>query len=484
MKKQEIEKSNNLINHFFIAGFGVFISMALGLISAPIMFRVADPIDYGRLTIFNTYASILVSIVFLGLDQALIRFFYECKDINEKRRLLRLCIFIPFLISIFAIIVFYVLVKLEIVSFDFTNIYILLLVLFVIITVFNTLCLNVLRLVYNSKIYSLCTAIQKIIYCIILVSCVFLDRNYFVMIIILANIISFLIPTIVGVVSSKELWKINKMDMPTNSKDILKYSLPLMLHNVIFTVFDSMDKLLVKKYCTEAEVGIYSSALTIVGIILLIKTAFEAIWYPAQTEHFTNNYEDKDFIKKGNRYITIIMFFVGINFIMFKDIVCLLLGQSYRDASQIIPFLIFNPIMLTISLTTISGIEVSKKSYLQTIIAFVCLVLYLVLGNLLIPIFGLKGAAICVAISYIVLFILRLLLSNKFYYIDYEFKKTFISIIVLFVFAYINTYYSINVYVVIIYIISMYILWMLYRKDIIDMILFVKDKIFNKNAEE
>ena len=45
-----------------------------------------------------------------------------------------------------------------------------------------------------------------------------------------------------------------------------------------------------------------------------------------------------------------------------KDLLVLLLGEDYRGASVMIPFLCLSPIMLTISDTTVIGITFSKKA--------------------------------------------------------------------------------------------------------------------------
>lgn len=478
MENKKEEKT--LVSHFLITGLGIFISIALGLVSMPIITRIASPDEYGKFTIFSTYASILVSIAFLGLDSSIIRFFYNYKNLKEKRNLLYLCVLIPSIVSILLVIIIFLLVKLNILSFEFNNYYLVLLAIFVITTIINTISINLLRLTFNSKFYSICTIVQKVIYCAILVICIFVKQEDLVTMLVIANILSLLISSIIAIIVTRENWNLDNISLPNNISEIAKYSLPLGIYNIIYVIFDSLDKLLVDKYCSEAEVGIYSSALTIVGIILLIKIAFDAIWTPAQTEHYTNNIEDKEFIRKGNKYITILMFFVGINIIMFKDVICLILGESYRGAGQIIPFLIFNPIMAAVSLTTISGIEISKKSYLQTIISIICLVIFYGVGNLIIPKFGLKGVAFTVAISYIVLYVLRVYFSNKYYYIDYEFWKSMILILITLVFAYINTYYSINFITIIIYFISLLAIWMLYKKDIINMFEFIKGSLSRK----
>ena len=53
---------------------------------------------------------------------------------------------------------------------------------------------------------------------------------------------------------------------------------------------------------------------------------------------------------------------VAVGTIMFKDLIILLLGKDYREASMVIPFLVFMPLMYTISETTVGGIDFKKAS--------------------------------------------------------------------------------------------------------------------------
>ena len=60
-KKEDV----SFIQHFLNVGIGTFINLLLGFISTPLITRIADPSEYGQLSIFNAYADIAPSTVFL-----------------------------------------------------------------------------------------------------------------------------------------------------------------------------------------------------------------------------------------------------------------------------------------------------------------------------------------------------------------------------------------------------------------------------------
>ena len=160
------------------------------------------------------------------------------------------------------------------------------------------------------------------------------------------------------------------------------------------------------------------------------------------------------------------MFFIGINLIIFKDILALLLGEDYREATYVFPFLIFNPIMYTISETTVNGLVFKKKSNYQVLISVISCGANLIGNFLLIPILGSKGAAISTGISYIIFFSLRTLFSNKFFYIDFGLKKIYLLTFVVSVYALYNTYFKTNILSVIGYFFCLLTIVFLYKDDI------------------
>ena len=70
----------SFLSHFIVIGSGTIVNMLLGLLTTPIITRIVNPNEYGQLSIFNMYTNIAVMVLCIGLDQALVRFFYEKKE--------------------------------------------------------------------------------------------------------------------------------------------------------------------------------------------------------------------------------------------------------------------------------------------------------------------------------------------------------------------------------------------------------------------
>lgn len=126
----------------------------------------------------------------------------------------------------------------------------------------------------------------------------------------------------------------------------------------------------------------------------------------------------------------------GAGVILCKDLFVMLLGNKYQEAAQIIPFLMFEPIMYTISETTATGIVVQKKSKYQMLIAGVSCITNFFGNWLLTPLMGARGAALSTGVSYIVFFAMRTVLANKVFYVDYHLKNFMLVSLTLLLFAY------------------------------------------------
>ena len=336
----------------------------------------------------------------------------------------------------------------------------------------SAFALLIIRLEYKSKLYSTINIIAKLVYIAIGIPLVtFVNKDNLVELI-LAYIGSQMVCVLIGVLSQSDNWNLIKMrkdDCHIAQKELIKYGFPFIFSLGVMSLFQAMDKISLSTLSTYNEVGIYSSAYSIVNVFTVIQTTFNALWGPMAVEHYSQNPSEKLFYQNGNKVITLIMFFLGFSLMLFKDIFALLLGTRYRDAALIVPFLTFSPIMYTISETTVTGLVFKKKSNIQIIISVGACVTNIIGNTILVPLYGGRGAAISTGISYIVFFTLRTFLSNKYYYVDYHLGRFYVVTGMAILYALINTFQRINIVTITGYIVCITVLLILY-KDVINLI--------------
>lgn len=483
----EEQKNKSFVSHFCAIGLGTIISMALGLLSTPIITRMVEPDEYGKFSIFQMYTSIALMVLCLGLDQSLVRFFYVHDEKEYKQSLVRYCFWIPFATTLLMSAIVSILSLGGIIKFEFTPTVMVLLSINVIVAVANRIAVLLLRITYQSKKFAACNVLAKLFYvAIALILCKTIKAHFFVLLAI-ASIVSVTVSTLFAIFESRELWSFSVKFPLTNRNEIIRYGMPLILSMGITTVFQAIDKMSLNHYCTYADVGIYSSAMTLVNIFAIIQSTFNSLWGPMQVEHYTKHPEDTSYNQKANRMITVVMFFIGITLILVKDVFALLLGEKYRLAGAILPFLIFNPIMYTISETTCPGIGKSKKSYLNIIVASGACITNLIGNTILVPKLGCQGAAISTGVSYFVFWALRTVLSNRYYYIDYGIPKFLTITLLVSGYALYNTFVPFNWISFVLYIILVAVIILLYRSALNDIIKilynFVKEKFGGGNVQ-
>ncbi|WP_276944337.1 lipopolysaccharide biosynthesis protein [Faecalibaculum rodentium] len=433
---------NKLISQFLIMGIGTAISIGLSVISTPVITRLVDPFQYGEYSIFTMYINIALMVLCLGMDQALVRYFYDRDQLQYKTSLLKLCFVVPVTIALFVSSIFLLLCYYKIIRYEFSMTITFLLCINVVLCIWNRISTLLLRTIYDSKSYSISNILYKIIFILLsLILIAFYHQDGLISLVI-ATTLAYVFQAIYATISGKKYWKLCGQTYPSNSLEIIRYGLPFILSMGLTTVFQALDKLSLNYYCTYSDVGVFSSAMSIVNIFALIQTTFNALWGPLQVEYYVKHPDDPSVIKKVNKYITVIMFVFGITLIMGKDIFALLLGDDFREASSILPFLIFNPIMYTISETTCCGIGISKKSYLNIYVSLIACCTNLIGNMSLVPPLGPRGAAISTGLSYIVFFLSRTYFSNINHYINYQLKKIYILITLAVLYALYNTFYD------------------------------------------
>lgn len=463
-----------ILGHFLNIGIGTIVNVLLGIITTPLITRVVDPADYGSFSVFNSYVDIILALVFLGLDRSLIRFFYNGNN-RDKIGLVKLCFFVPIASSLVVFGIYFVLIINGYIELRFGYVYIVLMLVYVLVTIWNRISTTLLRMTYKTKEYSFCKIIEKVVYTLLILSYILAVRRNFFLMLVLAALVPAMVVAIISTRYTEDYWDFSKASRNVNSREVLIYGLPFIVYSGMIAMLDSLDKFAIDTYCNEYDVGVYSAGLALVSMFLILKSIFETLWAPLQTEHYTNNPEDTSFIRKGSLYISIIMFFLGINIIMFKDVVCYILGGKYRDAGMVLPFLFLGAVAYSISDTTVVGIDYSKKSYMHAIIGGIVIVIDFLGNYYLVPRIGIIGAALATAVSYLIYLILRTFFSNRFYYIDFGVKKLFIMFILIILFASLSTFVNNIILNIILYVTCMCFLGILYYSEIKEMLFYVLD---------
>ncbi len=462
-----MNKKNSVLHQFVNLASGSLITMIIGFFTTPILTNLVNPDDYGKLSIFTVYLNVAVLILCIGLDQALVRFYYVKDTTSYKSGLLKKCSRLPLWATAAVGILFSVLCMAGMIRFKFGKIIAVCLsgcVFFDVLTRFSSLAV---RLEYKSKTYSLLKIIRKASYVVLVIPAVFLFQEHQFLMLAVCTLAAAACEALFGIFFERKLW-FGKPDRDTpETKVLVRYASPFILSMGLTTVFQAIDKFVLERYSTYAELGVYSAAMSLIHVFAILQSTVNTMWAPMATEHYEKAPEDKTFFAKANAYVTILMFFVGLCLILVKDVFALLLGEKYRLAAYILPCLCLNPIMYTLSETTVNGINFAKKSHYHILVGAVSCVVCFAGNMLLVPIFGGRGSAISAGLSYIVFFALRTYFSYKCYPVHFGVGKIAILTAAVFAYALYNTFVPFGIFTVLGFVGCVALLVLLYRSDIV-----------------
>ena len=478
MKKQSTLQ--NIIAMFA----GTCLNILISFVTTPLITRLVLPEDYAQWSLFTSYSTVLYAIVMIGLDQAFIRFYYKDDSINYKRFLIFTSIKIPFFICvIFSLCSFSWIQKLGLFGYEGLLPYILTMI-NVIILIVNRISQLVLRMEQRGKAYSTLIVLNKIVFAVMAIGLITATQINNFIILTISSMVSQAVITIAAIWMTKKYWKfydIQKDFCEIRIKDLMLYGIPFIWALLAGDIFNAADKWSLNILTNLHEVGVYSAAATIVALTSVVNTTFCLLWAPMAMEHYSKDPEETTFFVRANAYITIAMFGIGAAIIGFKDIIILFLGEEYRLSSTIVPFLLFNPIMTTISETTVYGINFKKKTMYHTVIMLISCGINVILNFVFVPIFSSKGAALATAISYTAFFVLRTFFANKVFPVKFELKRFSFITILFSIYAAINTFIEIPIlHNIVMMLIFILLLLVIYRKYVCSLWQWLSKQVIKK----
>lgn len=460
-----------LLKKFLSFSIGNWITMVIAIITTPIITRLFDPAVFGMYSMYILVINIILIISILGSDQSYMRYF---NTVENKAALLFKCLkisFISFFIVGILAFIFRTQLSIFIISED-DNMLFYLIIAGLLINLINRFMLTVIRMKQNAKLYSIVNVFTKVTEVSLIIT-FFFNVGETVYSLIYASLISNLVIMVFLIFNNRKLIQNIKSKSNIKTREILNYGVPFTFSLIVFWLFESIDKISLRQFSSLEELGLYAAAMKLVGIVVIIQTSFQTFWTPVALEKFEIKNGEK-FFSNINLIVGFVMLVMGIVIILGSDIVKILLGGNYSSASDILPFLLLAPIMYTVSETTVMGINFFKKTGWHIVIAVIACISNIIGNLLLVPSLGAKGAAMSTGISYIVFFAMRTNVSSRFFKVDYQIKKYYLGTLILVLYALYATLYNASLLHFLIGIVSLLLLFLIYLKDMREIINFIK----------
>ncbi len=441
MITMNINKKKTAFGGFLSYFYGNFVVLLLGFIQTPLVTRIMSTDEYGRTRVFEQAVSIIYIFAILGMDQAYIRYYYK-EDVN-RRALMRSCL-MPSVGIVSVLLVFYLIFSgtANHYLFEKNGIDITILVAgYTLVSVFERFLFLDVRMQQNGVLYSNINIVQKVLnIALIFGAWYFLGDDFRV--VLYAMTLSWGATTLFLCVrymirlGNKEISGKDGHTVYPHS-ELIRYGTPFILVLLMEWLLSSCDTIALKLWSNLSEIGIYGAAMKIMVLLLTFKNTFVAFWSPVAMEKYEHEEREVSAVFFRNafdttRYLSVI---AALGLMGCRKIVVFLLGESYRGADRIIPFLTLMPIFAMMFEISVQGIKFVKKNMLLNIASAAAIAANIVGNAILVPRLEGLGAAITTGISYIIYFAVGTWLSEKSWKVGYDYVRTAIDALLLIVCA-------------------------------------------------
>ena len=210
-------------------------------------------------------------------------------------------------------------------------------------------------------------------------------------------------------------------------RQMLAYSIPLMIAALPGIVNDFLDRILFRYFDTNPDqwrssLGLYQAAVKLAVIMNLFIQMFR---YAAEP-FFFKRAADKQSPKlyaSVQEYFTAFCGVVFLGVILYIDIISLILGAQFREAVSIVPIMLLSYMILGMLFNVSMWYKLSGKTNMAIWITLSGLAVSAIVIVLFMPIYSYWAAAFGHLASYIVMFAISAILGAKYYPIPYRWGR-------------------------------------------------------------
>ena len=170
---------------------------------------------------------------------------------------------------------------------------------------------------------------------------------------------------------------------------------------VSFLIYTQLDKIMINYYLGEKEVGIYTIGVQLTSILAILIGPIQNSVFPKMLELYRKDYKKYyDFYLLSNTVITqLYLFLTLLSIIVIKYLFRYVYSEEYLPAIGIYNILAFSILIKAVGALQTSHVTIKnivKKSFYKTLVG---LILNIILNNILIPKYGINGAALATLLT-------------------------------------------------------------------------------------
>ena len=413
----------SVARHSAVYGLFDFVGKASALVLVPLYAKLLGPAEYGRLELFVVTHALLIIALILGFSSSLTRFYLLGDDPEAKRAYFHTSLTV---VSVSAALITGALIvaatpfsRVISGSAEFAN-YWRLLFLTGYLDALALIFLSLFRAQEKSFRYSainLGKLLTALVANVVLVG--FLRWGIFGVLV--GNLTGAAMGCGVGLwLARRELgFGIDGARL----RELAGFGLPLVLSGVAMFGMNSADRYFLKAYATITELGTYAIAYKVAMILAVVVNAFVVAWPPAAFRIVNDPDAKVTYAKILTYYLTLTLTLVLAVTAFRTEVVAVLSTPEYAAATSVVLMLMLSVVLQGVFYIFQINVSLTNKTYLVPPVVFLSVGVNTLLNFLLIPRYGMQGAAVSTVVSFFTLAAVILVVGHRHYPIRYEWKK-------------------------------------------------------------
>lgn len=225
------------------------------------------------------------------------------------------------------------------------------------------------------------------------------------------------------------------------------FGVPYLPASLSATIVQVINRPMVEKLTDYETLGVFSASYKLGTLMMLVVMMFQFAWQP----FFLSNAKEKNAKEIFSKVLTLFLLFTSLLWIVISlfidDVMKMkifgisIYQERYQDGLVIVPIILLGYLFNGIYYNFQAGIYIEEKTKYFPIVTGAGAIVNVVANLLLIPVWGIVGAALATLAAYMVMAYGLYYYSQKFYKIEYELSK--IARIIFLLFATSGVYYYI-----------------------------------------
>jgi len=418
------QEGKKIARHSLVYGLGVILNRVIGFLMIPIYTRLLTPSDYGVLELLSLTTDIIGMAISMGLSAAMYRFYFEHEDERERNTVVST-----------AFIAFGSIALVCLASLSFTTGFLARTILdseryasYFLVTftslwfgTMSQLGFDYLRMRQRSVLYLVISAAKLLLS---------LGLNIYLVVFLKLGVLGILYSTLISSMATTVvlvlpiLYRIGLRFSFSSCARMIRFGAPLIPSSLGAYLVHVSDRYFLKHYGSLSETGLYSLGYKFGNLPnTFVTSPFIQIWFARRFEVYKKPNAEEIF---GTifTYFCLVIAFVGLGIsVVTKEALEIIANPDFWEAYKVVPIIVLSYTVFSFHYHFNMGILINKKTKYLAYINGSNGVLNLGLNFLLIPRYGMYGAAYATLFSFVYKVTLTYIVSSRMFRVHFELVK-------------------------------------------------------------